>query len=50
MNRDLKEVNYYFHGKFTSSVPQLMSVLLTEFMSAFDMFSVFVEFDFDVID
>jgi hypothetical protein len=27
-------------------VPQLMSVLLTEFMSAFNIFSVFVEIDF----
>jgi len=31
-------------------VPQLMSVLLTEFLSAFDIFSVFVEIDFVVID
>ena len=31
-------------------VPQLMSVLLTEFMSAFDKFSVFIEIDFVVID
>jgi len=31
-------------------VPQLMSVLLTEFMSAFDKFMVFVEIDFVVID
>jgi hypothetical protein len=31
-------------------VPQLMSVLLTEFMSAFDIFSVFVEIDFVHVD
>ena len=31
-------------------VPQLMSVLLTEFMSAFKIFSVFVEIDFVVVD
>jgi hypothetical protein len=31
-------------------VPQLMSVLLTEFMSALDIFSVFVEIDFVMID
>ena len=31
-------------------MPQLMSVLLTEFMSAFDKFMVFVEIDFVVID
>jgi hypothetical protein len=31
-------------------VPQLMSVLLTEFMSAFDKFTVSVEIDFVVVD
>jgi hypothetical protein len=31
-------------------VPQLMSVLLTEFLSAFWIFSVFVEIDFVVVD
>ena len=34
----------------TCRVPQLMSVLLTEFMSAFDIFSVFVEIDFVHVD
>ena len=32
------------------SVPQLMSVLLKEFLTAFDIFSVFVEIDFVHID
>jgi len=31
-------------------VPQLMSVLLTEFLSALDMFSVFVKIDIVVIE
>ena len=31
-------------------VPQLMSVLLTEFLSAFDKFTVFVEIDFVIVD
>ena len=31
-------------------VLQLMSVLLTKFMSAFDKFTVFVEIDFVVVD
>ena len=31
-------------------VPQLMSDLLTEFMSAFEIFSVFIEIDFVVVD
>jgi hypothetical protein len=34
----------------TCRVPQLMSVLLTEFMSVFDIFSVFVEIDFVHVD
>ena len=34
----------------TCRVPQLMSVLLTEFLSARNIFSVFVEIDFVVID
>jgi hypothetical protein len=31
-------------------VPQLISVLLTEFLSAFDIFSVYVEINFLVVD
>ena len=42
LNEELRQSN--------CRVPQLMSVLLTEFMSALDMFSVFVEIDFVVID
>jgi hypothetical protein len=34
----------------TCRVPQLISVLLTEFMSTFEIFSVFVEIDFVVVD
>jgi len=34
----------------TCGVPQLMSVLLTEFLSALDIFSVFIEIDFVHID
>jgi hypothetical protein len=34
----------------TCRVPQLMSVLLTEFLSAFEIFSVFVEIDFIMVD
>ena len=43
---------HFYDGKslINCRVPQLMSVLSTEFMSAFDMFSVFVEIDFVVID
>jgi hypothetical protein len=42
----------YFPARVTPicRVPQLMSVLLTEFISALEIFSVFVEIDFVVMD
>ena len=42
--------NSHFDVFLSCRVPQLMSVLLTEFMSAFKIFSVFVEIDFVVVD
>jgi hypothetical protein len=45
--KSVRNRNYYQkRGRNNCRVPQLMSVLLTEFLSAFYIFSVFVEIDF----
>ena len=40
----------FFELYFRCRVPQLMSVLLIEFLSAFDIFSVFIKIDFVHVD
>ena len=47
---ELNMKNYLMDEIPTCRVPQLMSVLLTDFLSAVAKFTVFVEIDFVVID